>query len=316
MRFSHVLACSLCLPLFVSTFAQSTQQPAASAPQTQPAPTLQLHDLSPEPHTPTPQEQAEQQAAEMRAQLTRIARAQANWGPEESSTGMSLALKEIKRDKTDAGTAITYQLIGKGFTPDMKLTLIRWPLNQNITPVMSGIVMDATGTAVCGTDAAGPQAPTEAAPAAPATQAPSCSKTMKPETPVEITTTAAKGEAIRVALVASDRKHGAALSLVPFPIEGDNQGCKIQVLLGSKDAELVLIEGDGFKADPTYTVGTESYGEKHPFKVTLTPQGHFAAAVTPWIPGHDSGDTVVYYQSSTCTPTVSFHWGKDTYKPE
>lgn len=139
---------------------------------------------------------------------------------------------------------------------------------------------------------------------------------MKPETPIEITTTAAKGEAIRVALVASDRKHGAAVSLVPFPIEGDNQGCKIQVLLGSKDAELVLVEGDGFAHDATFTVGTESWNEKHPLNVTITPQGHFAAALTPWIPGHDSGDTVVYYQSSTCTPTVSFHWGKDTYKPE
>ena len=30
----------------------------------------------------------------------------------------------------------------------------------------------------------------------------------------------------------------------------------------------------------------------------------------------DTGDTVVYYQSDTCTPTVSFHWGKDSYKPE
>jgi hypothetical protein len=32
--------------------------------------------------------------------------------------------------------------------------------------------------------------------------------------------------------------------------------------------------------------------------------------------GHDSGDTVIFYQSDTCTPTVSFHWGNGSYKAE
>ena len=139
---------------------------------------------------------------------------------------------------------------------------------------------------------------------------------MKPGTPITITTTAARGEAVRVALIASDRKHGAAVSFVPFPIEGVDKGCKIDVLLGSKDAELVLIEGEGFKQDATYTLGSESYGQKYPLRAAISARGSFIAALTPWAPGHDTGDTTVYYQSSTCTPTVSFHWGKDTYKPE
>lgn len=243
--------------------------------------------------------------------LTNLARAQANWGPAESAAGMSLNLKETARAKTAAGTEITYQLIGKGFTPDMQFTLIRWPLNQNITPVMSDIIINAAGTAVCGIGASGLAAPTDTA-----SKVPPCTRTMQPGTPIAITTTAAKGEAIRVALVAADRKHGAAVSLVPFPIEGQNNGCKISVVLGSKAADLVLVEGSGFKQDATYTLGTESWGEKHTLNVAINPQGSFAAALTPWVNGHDTGDTVVYYQSSSCTPTVSFHWGKDTYKPE
>ena len=338
MRFCHVLACGLSLPfLAVSGFAQSTQQPATTVPQstqqtppaqqstpaaqTAPAaqttvPPLQLHDLPPDAHTPTPEELAEQKAAQMRMEMTNLARAQADWGPAGTSTGMSLQLKETGRTKTDAGTTITYQLTGKGFTPDMRLTLVRWPLNQRITLVMSGIAMDATGTAVCGIAAAGPQAPTDSARATALSKAPSCAETMKPGTPITITTTAARGEAVRVALIASDRKHGAAVSFVPFPIEGTDKGCKIDVLLGSKDAELVLIEGEGFKQDATYTLGSESYGQKYPLRATMSAQGRFIAALTPWAPGHDTGDTVVYYESSTCTPTVSFHWGKDTYKPE
>lgn len=321
MRRCHLLAYGLSLPLFaVSVFAQSTQQttPAPSQPPAaqQNAPSLQLRDLPPEPHTLTPEEQAQQKAAQMRMQLARIASAQNNWGPGISTPGMSLELKETGRKDTPAGTEITWQLVGKGFTPDMQLTLVRWPLNQAVSDVMSGVMMDSNGVAVCGSAAPGPQAPSGAQAASSAQQAPSCATTQKPGTPITITATAAKGEAIRAALVASDRKHGAAVSYVPFPIEGADKGCKIDVLLGSKDAELVLIRGDGFQHDSTFTLGSESFGEKHPLTATINAQGHFAAALTPWVPNHDAGDTVVYYQSSTCTPTVQFHWGKDTYKPE
>lgn len=322
MRLRIVLACGLGLQLLASAFAQSTQ-PAAPAAQQQSAPaqqsavpSLQLHDLPPEPHTPTPQELAAQKEARLRMELINLARAEARWGPAESATGMSLDLKETERQKTATGTELTYQLTGKGFTPDMQLTLLRWPLNQGVQKVMSGIVVNAEGTAVCGIAAQGPAAPTDNAAANAGPPAPSCTKTVKPGAPITITATAAKGEPLRVALVAADRKHGAAVSYVPFPIEGANRGCKLQVILGSKNAELVLVEGYGFHKDATYTLGTESFGQKRPLNATITPQGHFAAALTPWIPDHTLGDTVVYYQSSTCSPTVDIRWGKDTYKPQ
>jgi hypothetical protein len=322
MYLRSILTCGLALPLIA--FAQSTQsaqsssgQQSAPAQSAQPSnPTLQLHDLPADPHTLTPEEQAQQKQEQMRMQLIRIASAQANWGPAGSATGMSLELKETGRKQTPSGTELTYQLIGKGFTPDMQLSLIRWALNQPITKVMSGIVVNSDGLAVCAPSAPAPAAPTASAAPADPNPAPPCTRSITPGTPIEITTTAAKGEAIRLGLVTADRKKGAAVSLVPFPIEGQDKGCKISVLLGSKDAELVLIKGDGFQKDATYTLGSESYGQKHPLTATINPQGHFMAAMTPWIPGHDSGDTVVYYQSSTCSPTVSFHWGKGTYKPE
>lgn len=337
MRLHHVLACGLVLPLTAFAFAQTTPstapaQPAQSSAQAAPAqpqqapaqqtkvPPLQLHNLPPADHTPTPEELQKQKEARARMALTNLARAEASWGPLDSAKGMSLALKETGRTKNSAGaTEITYQITGKGFTPDMRLTMLRWPLNQRVARVMSGIVMDASGTAVCGVAAPGPAAPTDAAGAANAKKqeaVPSCTKTMKPGTPITLTTTAAKGEPIRVALVAADNKHGAAVSEIPFPIVGSDRGCNISVILGSKNAELVLVEGTGFKTDKTYTLGTESYGEKHPLRAAVNQKGQFIAALTPWAPNHDEGDTTVYYQSSTCTPTVSFHWGKDSYKPE
>jgi hypothetical protein len=334
MRFGHLLA-GFSLPLFAfSTIAQTTQQPAQqqtppaqSAPAQQQAapslqspsgqqsgePQLQLRNLPPDAHTPTPEEQAEQKAAQMRMQITRIASAQANWGPAMSTAGNSLELKETGRKQSDAGTEISYQLVAQGFTPDMQLTMVRWPLNQPIGAVMSGIVVDSSGTAVCGgsTSTATPP-PAGAA----ASQTPSCAKTVTPGTPITVTTTVAKGEAIRVGLLSADRKHAAAASVIPFPIEGADKGCKLDVILGAKDAQLVLLKGEGFQKDTNYTLGTESFGQKNALTATINDKGRFTAAITPWVQGHDAGDTIVYYTSSTCTPTVSFHWGKDTYKPQ
>jgi hypothetical protein len=333
--FAGCLAASLCLPLSAQNTDQGTGSPQQqSAPAQTPAepsstPQLKLEDLPPDPHTPTPEEQAAAEAARQRAQISRIALAMANWGPKASSPGITLTMKEVSREKVASGTLITYHLVASGFAPGTRLTLLRWPLNQGVGPVMNGIVIDASGTAICGAPAS-----TLSTPAAPGTSAgsaaaansgaapappsgvPPCTKTMQPNAPVEISVTAAKGEAIRVALLAEDRKSGAAATTVPFPITGVNRGCRLDVLLASKDAELVLIEGDGFKPDASFTAGTETFGRKTSLAAKPDAQGHFVAAMTPYVADHDSGDTVVYYQSDTCTPTVSFHWGKGSYKAE
>jgi hypothetical protein len=280
---------------------QSSSSPSTPtpAPPQSTTPPLKLEDLPPDAHTPTPEEQAAQAAERVRLQIQQIAVAQNKWGPKDSSPGMSLSLKETGRTKTATGTQITYHLEGTGFTPDMKLTLLRWPLNSAVTTVMDGISVDAAGTAVCGGVEAG-----------------SCGKTLQAKAPVEVTATVAKGEAVRVALVASDKKHLAAVSLVPFPIASEDKGCKLEVIRGSKDNELVLVEGDGFTSTTNFAAGSESFGEKHPIGTKPDANGHFVVAMTPWVAGHDDGDTVIYAQSDACSPTLSFHWGKNTYQVE
>ena len=340
MRFLSVLfaggvAASLCLTSFSQTADQSSPAQTQSAPTAQ-APAnssstqqLKLEDLPPDPHTPTAEEEAAQAVARQRAQVMRLASSMANWGPKASSPGINLTMKETAREKGAAGTLITYQLAATGFAPGTRLTLLRWPLNSGVLAVMNGIVIDASGTAVCGAQAAATNTPVApnadagktAADAQAAAQSATpavapCTKTMQVNAPVEITTAAAKGEAIRVALVAEDKKGGAAASVIPFPVTGESNGCKLQVLLGSKDAELVLIEGSGFKADASFTLGAETFGQKASLGAKPDAQGNFVAAMTPFLQGHDSGDTVVYYQSGACTPTVSFHWGKGSYKVE
>lgn len=320
-----------------ATPATPAQTPSASAP-------LRLQDLPPDPHTPTPAEVEQQHQQQALAAAAQLAGAEARWGPEISTPGISVALVEVNRTKTPDGTTqIDYQITASGFTPGEKLSLIRWPLDGSAKSVMSGIALDAKGVAICAApssaaSAAQPVSPAAAnssAPAAGASQppaAPSCTTTMQPNQPVQIQTTAAPGEAIRIALLGAGRNRGAATSVVPFPIANQDKGCKLQVILGVKNADLVLVEGTGFPANTALKLETVTAGQPRAINTKTDADGRLVVAVLPAQKGQDSGDTTVRYagvvpaptlQTSApaqpdpgCAPSVTFHWGKGSYQAQ
>lgn len=352
---TFVAAAALAAALCVASQAQSSGSPQSQqnpAPQqTAPAPSqpnppsLQLHDLPPEPHTPTPAEAAQQERqAELNAAI-RVAGLQAHWGPAMDSPGYSMTLTEAGRTKNaDGSTQITYHIAGSGFPADQKYILIRWPLNVTTQTVMGGIGFDAKGVAVCAETAppatgtqAQPAAPSAPAPNAGATPAPpaapSCSATMKPQQPVEIEATVAPGEAIRVALLAPDRKHGAAASTIPFPIANTDKGCRLQVVLGTKNAALVLIEGDGFPPSTEVKLDTVTGAEATTLRTKTSSEGKLIVPVLIRISTPSAGQTTVRFAGIDrapslqganapatpdpgCAPAVSYPWGATAYKPE
>ena len=370
MAFRFVLAaCVLAALPGVSSLAQSTSPQAqqnsaqqSSAPtQAQPAaPKLQLEDLPPEPHTPTAAElQQEHEQAVLNAAV-RLATMQARWGPDMDTPGVSIALTERGRTKTATGTNITYQITGTGFSPTEKLMLVRWPLNSQAHTEMQGITIDATGVAVCSdaaqeqpaqpssagvpnasAQAAAPVSKLSAAPAPntggsaqpPFTPPPSCSATMQPHQPVEIQTTAAPGEAIRVALLTEDRKQGAATSTIPFPLISTDKGCSLQVILGMKDAALVLIDGIGFPPNTPLKLEASTGTEARELHPRANAQGRIVVPLLTGDKGQTSGQTTVRFAGLNrqptldtakeaaqphpdCAPSVSFPWGEGSYKVE
>jgi len=300
-------------------------------------PPLQLHDLPPDPHTPTPAETEQAKEQRILAAATQMAVQQAHWGPEISSPGLSIALVETGRTKTPQGTEITYHITGSGFAPIDRLSLVRWPLNSAAETLMSGITFNDKGLAVCAAPPPAAPANLSSAPAPhdvpPAPTAPSCTKKFKPGDPIEIQTTAAPGEVVRVAILGQDRKHGAATSAIPFPLAGQDKACRLQVLLGMKDAEMVLIEGTGFPANTPLKLDTTSYGSSRTLNTKTNADGRLMVLVLPGVKGHDSGDTTVKFGGIThvpsledskspapadpdCDPSVTFPWGRGSYKPQ
>lgn len=306
------------------------QQPGSTQP-------LQLQGLPPDSHTMTPEEQAQMRQQQTMMIAQRLASLQARWGPEMSTPGMSIALVEAGKAKGAEGTDLTYHVTGTGFAPGETLTLVRWPLNAEAENVMSGLTLDANGMAVCSAPApaaaaaaAAPNAP-GAAPA-PGPMAPSCTTKMQVNQPVEIHATVAAGEPVRVALVSEDRKNGAAVTTVPFPIANEDQGCRLQVLLGMKDGAMVLIEGTGFPANTPLRLETTTAGHSRILSPKTTPDGRLVSVDLPVIKGQTSGETTVKFAGvahvpsletdktpapdPTCAPSVTFHWGTGSYKVE
>ncbi len=369
-----VLAAScLAAVVHLSCWAQATPSstqnstPAPSAPaQTQPK--LQLQDLPPDAHTPTAAELEQQRQQQVLQSALRLASAEAHWGPDISTPGISMALTEVKRAKTPEGTTqVSYRMTASGFTPDEKLMLVRWPLDAPAGAVIGGIGIDDKGMAVCGaappaqsglptgmnapaltrvvlnssgqatgqtgTQTGGQTAPVPNASMTPGlTPPPDCTATMQPHQPVEIEVTVAPGEAVRVALLSADRKRGAAASAIPFPLANADKGCRLQVILGMKDAALVLIEGTGFPASTPLTFEAITGESTRPLHPKTTADGRLVMPLLAGAKGQTSGETTVRFAGVNhtpslatpsaappppdpdCAPSVSYHWGEGTYK--
>jgi hypothetical protein len=323
------------------------------------APPLQLENLPPQGHTLTPAEQAQVQRDRVYRQALRVATLEARWGPAMSTPGVSISLVETGRAKTASGhTLLTWRISGAGFRAGEKLTLVRWPLSEALKTVMGGLVLNAQGIAVCGAappakfaaapapaPAANVEAPASGLSAAPTPQIgssppppaagpPSCADTMQPNQPVRIQATVAPGEAVRVALVGEDRGNRAFTEAVPFPIADTDKGCRLQVLLGLKDADLVVVQGTGFPPNSEVKIiQADTGGKTYTLKSQTNSDGHLAIALMPGITGQPAGGTTIRYAGvvqppsltapaapqapdSACAPAVSFRWGQGTYKPE
>lgn len=352
---SVLAACGLAAAFCLCSLAQSNSPNPANPAPTQnatdvpaqtgtPAPTanppqLQLHDLPPDPHTPSPAEAARQKQMQTLAAAERLASAQAHWGPDMSTPGLSIALTEVLREKTaDGSTRITYHITGTGFSPTDRLSLVRWPLDSQSKVVMSGIGLDSTGTAICAPpEPAVPSAPaqggTAAPPAANLPPAPNCSASMQVNQPVVIEASAAPGEPVRVALIGPDLKRGAATTAVPFPLTDEDKGCRLSVLLSLRNAGMVLVEGSGFPPNTPLEMESVTGTETRSLHPRSDPSGRFVMIVLPAENGQDTGLTTVRFAGVNhfpslnttnapppvdpdCRPSVAFHWGKGSYKQD
>lgn len=318
MRFPSVLLLCGIIAAAPSLSAQQTgstssQNPSGTPAQTTTTPSktteqdnstkssasgLHLESLPPLPHELTPAQQRALRTKRILAAVNKLARNQANWGPASSTPGYSLAAIDKGHKSSPEGTQVTFSLHAKGFQPGDSLKLFRWPLDAPLKLVASGLTVDSSGQLICPEISQG-----------------NCLSSMQPGDPVHVKEIAARGEPLRLAIGTPNGKKRAETTIIPFPLEDTSNSCKLEVILGAKNASLVLLEGAGFPASTKVELHIVSFGRDQPVTTTTTARGGLIVAVLPEIAGHSSGTTKISYKGSNCSPSLSFPWGKGSYHP-
>lgn len=124
---------------------------------------------------------------------------------------------------------------------------------------------------------------------------------------------AADGEPLRFVLRSPDNKVLVPGTLVPFPVESADNGCKLSALLATPDGEAILIEGDGFAPNTDVLVQSNSEGEVRTSKQSVDANGHLQFVELPYVIEKDVGTLNDTISTKNCTVSVNVPWGKGTY---
>lgn len=91
----------------------------------------------------------------------------------------------------------------------------------------------------------------------------------------------APGEPFRFALASKDSKHRAFVTLLPNPIEGSDQGCKVSVIRLMPNFELAYVRITGFPPKAEVAGRSNSEGEVRDFKMTTDANGTADNGILP-----------------------------------
>jgi hypothetical protein len=128
---------------------------------------------------------------------------------------------------------------------------------------------------------------------------------------------AGKGEPKRFGLMSDDESHlKGFVEVVPFPNDATDKGCRIESIIGTPNAELIYIRGNGFEPNSELIVDSQSYDEKHHDIAKAAADGSFFSAIMPSVLGKKSGTTAFEVKAKTCSPKLTFSWGEGTYHLE
>jgi hypothetical protein len=126
---------------------------------------------------------------------------------------------------------------------------------------------------------------------------------------LEVAPSAAKGEPIRYMLDSLDEELQIVGTLVPHPVEAEDEGCRIEVRIAQPDAEAVLIFVDGIPAKSRIPVVLQSANGAVTQVVIADADGRAVLAGFPHVPNKTQGILKVTAEGTSCLPSVELPWG-------
>jgi hypothetical protein len=219
-----------------------------------------------------------------------------NWGPKMNTPGVNVWLDETGHGRVEGHSFVKYEIYASGLINGHVYTLLSWDIGEpQPKAVLEGVTLDNTGRAIC------------------AGRRDTCGSADKPNDPVELILVGAEGEPKRLALISQDGKEKGFTSIVPFPIAVSDHACSLSAILGLRDAELVLLRGTGFTPNVQVEIDYSSSGEHKTLIAKTTGEGSYDQVVLPFVKGTSVGTASVRFITATCSPSLTFQWGKGTY---
>jgi hypothetical protein len=123
----------------------------------------------------------------------------------------------------------------------------------------------------------------------------------------------AKGEPVRFVLRDNKTNMIVPGTLVPFPIESIDKGCKLTALLAAPEGNAVLIYGDGFPPNSVVVVQSNSANELKESKHSVDAKGQFRFVDLPYVLGKEAGVLKNSISTKDCSVSVEIPWGKGSY---
>ncbi|MGA3162406.1 MAG: hypothetical protein ABSC77_14455 [Terracidiphilus sp.] len=131
---------------------------------------------------------------------------------------------------------------------------------------------------------------------------------------LNLTVQAAQAEPVRYALVSSDKEILIYGTLVPFPREDTDRGCRLEVRRALPDATAVLVYAEGLPANTVvpFQLFTDDTQETRKFSVNA--QGHAVTTEFHAANGKNRGSLKLTLAIPECSVAVEIPWGKGSYK--
>jgi hypothetical protein len=240
----------------------------------------------------TVRNQQEKEAVRSGTDVVAITR---NWSIGKPSTpGAHVKIVEVKRIEEHGKLLVKYHYFLTGVAKDQIYGSFDWPVNAaEPQQTMQGLTLGPDGLVICA-----------------GRIKEQCGSPDKKDDPVEFSFLPIKGEMYREALISADGNTKVFFVVTPDPIIGRDKNCTLEAIRIQPRFETAMIWGKGFKSNESLLLTGKSYDEAHETQAKADENGEFVMALLPFVKGRQSGKTELKLRGVTCSPSVSFEWGK------
>jgi hypothetical protein len=235
-------------------------------------------------------------------ELQDLIQRQINWDENQrggkNPGGLSLQFSKIDETVSSGKRVALYRVYVIGAPEDKKFTLTVWRLGADPHVHSSGIYINSKGLLMVHKPSPDQK-----------------NSNFAGEDELHIAVQAARAEPIRYALSSSDKALLVYGTLVPFPREDTDRGCRLEVRLALPNAMAVLVYAEGLPANTVVPFQLFSGDTQETRQLSVNAQGHAVTTEFPAAYVKNRGLLKLKVATPECSVSVDIPWGEGSYHP-